>query len=70
MMNGKRKTLVDASTSCYGVFPMTGGSTWCGEWTAQRHQERELLLRDEIKRDQAYQEFAKRHPGSLVRVIP
>ena len=71
MMKGKPKTLIEALThDSYGVFPMTGGSTWCGEWTQPRHEERELLIEDEKKRQKAFEEFAKRHGGDLHRTIP
>src|SRR6266508_73684 len=69
MLSSKPKTLIDAlTTERYGVFPMTAGSAWCGEWTEQRRQERELLQQEETKREQEFAEFAKRHPGALHRV--
>src|SRR5882724_6635463 len=66
MMAGKPKILIDQITSNRsGVFPMTGGSTWCGEWTKPRHQEQTSLRQDEQTRIQKIEEFANRHPGEL-----
>jgi hypothetical protein len=71
MMSGKRKTLIDAfTTDRYGVFPMTAGSTWCGDWTERRDRERELLQEEEKKSEREAEEFAKLHPGALHRAIP
>jgi hypothetical protein len=71
MMGGNRKTLIDQITeNRYGVFPITAGSTWCGEWTEQRFGEKESLQEEEEKRNREVEEFAKRHPGALHRTIP
>jgi hypothetical protein len=70
MVSGKAKTLIDAITNDqYGVFSMTAGGTWCGEWTGLRESERERLLQEEKERDQEIEAFAKSHPGELVRLI-
>jgi len=71
MMSGKSKTLIDSFTGDqYGVFPMTGGSTWCGEWTEQRHNERQLLQQDEKERERKIEEFETRNPEASRRLIP
>jgi hypothetical protein len=75
MISGKPKTLIDALNDAHGVFPMTAGSTWCGEWTDQRQSEqrqceRELLREEEVKREQEVEKFVKRLPGELHRIMP
>jgi hypothetical protein len=70
MMSDKPKILIDAFNDKYGVFPMTAGSTWCGEWTEQRDRERELLQEEEKKRDQEIEKFDKLHPRAIHRAIP
>lgn len=70
-VSGEHKTVVEALThDKYGVFPMTQGSNWCGEWTPIRLEERELLQREEERAREEFEEFARRHPGALHRIIP
>jgi hypothetical protein len=66
MMSGEERPMMEADSSRrYGVFPMTLGSTWCGEWTEQRHNERNALLKQELKNIQESEKFAQQNPGAI-----